>query len=691
MAMFVLSAALAFVLYEALAFARWPVPQKRFTIGSFALVFTRDTAAWGRRVMRGVLIAGVLVSVLFLHDVVFPTDTISRNKANIVLGFMFGPMLAIWINSVLRHRGDRPLTKGQMVGGVGLIVFFVVGSVGNETGRLIEQLARNISSLKVLGSEFQFIRHEAPAGSGSSPPAGSQQAGIIWSSNGLYYLTVLDKSIIGRDRDYLALFGKLDDKLMSQLPQAQEFARRVVVPPSSCLYGWLSRTADERSVTSYLADFADVFRQIDALDDNGRTTQVANAILRISADLASDVLEFARVGDVITECAALVEEFCPGLGDKAAKSKEDLQGALGCIRKAQKQLEDDPEKDIGGSPISSCAAYDLGPQLPKPRDLLLCENAMHLQRFTREQGADLRPYFAIGHASLMAQLGQYEAAEAILFRWIESKKRPPNRSGSDKWFDIRVRSIAAAFLEEWIVRDGTKIRTSVRNEHLENLDALRDELRVRLSASPFFFQRLQRKDSNAPLVLSKPVPAGCGFQPTDEEAKAFSRYGPWNAKKDTPLEVVRLLRMAMFASYISIELGYLRNTLDHPEYEKKYAETTSSDLKWLAQIDLSCLPAEDPVQADAAYGEVLEAFSRSALQYGAMTNPPTLESASKARYEDALRAVNTGLAVLHGVRPLVPGHASEDFLTRIALSYPVTVKEMLEQDQKLLQRRLRAE
>src|SRR6202035_3279372 len=91
----------------------------------------------------------------------------------------------------------------------------------------------------------------------------------------------------------------------------------------------------------------------------------------------------------------------------------------------------------------------------------------------------------------------------------------------------------------------------------------------RLAAdSPFYFELLHRTDDNSRLTLTRPLPTAC--------------HDP---------EPARLkLRRALFRSYVSVELMYLQNTLTHPEYDTRFAEPASSDLKWLAQLDLSCFP-----------------------------------------------------------------------------------------------------
>ena len=87
MTAFVLSAALAFAIYQLLAFVGVPAGRNWFKIKEITITFDDASARWARRGLLAAIVVVLLLCTLFLHDVVSPADVIARSRASIVLGF----------------------------------------------------------------------------------------------------------------------------------------------------------------------------------------------------------------------------------------------------------------------------------------------------------------------------------------------------------------------------------------------------------------------------------------------------------------------------------------------------------------------------------------------------------------------------------------------------------------------------
>jgi hypothetical protein len=674
---FILSAFLAFILYESLAYGKWPVPKNRFPIGQdISISFDERSGDWARRIIRIFLVIVILLCIVLLHNLVFPSDAILRNRVNVILGFLFGPLAAIWINSILAHGANKPLTRGQIIGGIGLVVFFIVGCVGNETGDLISKVARNVSSFKLAGAEVAFSsKKDSTPGAGADRPAGhsggSRREAV--PSGGLSYLSNLNAYFIDRDLQYLTLFGNTDPSLKATLEGVGKFADQVAAPPFSCLLGRQTTTADSLAVNAQLLGFAQTLRRINAFTDGPQREQASVHFIQRALTIASDAIESAPRAEINDYCVPLLKMFCPQHLDSDPKdsthftlAESNRPAMLGCIR----GLNDGLKKEAPQQAVTAANQ--------RAEETLL--------QFSQAGELEKRPYLSIARASLMAQLGQYEAADAILYGWLEAKNKTKPRSGwpsPDDWFEVRARSIIAVFSEEWVRRDEEKIDTSVRDEHLANLDFLRKALKQRLIAmdriaKPRYFSDLltetntSSSDQSRPPVFRKPT--ACGLPILDRH--------PWS---DNDI----LLWRALFRSYVSMELTYLQNTLHHPEYGDKYAETTTTDLRRFAQLDLSCFPEGD--QPDLVYAQILESYARNASKYSALKKGS--DEARKRRLDQGISAAKFGIEVIEETAKADKAQQgpSVPFLSRIASSDSIDVQDKLKQDLQDLNAALKAD
>lgn len=167
MTAFILSATIAFALFELIAFTQWP-PQGSFIEFSEETLGLQGPAARAlRRMVQFLIVLVILLGVLTIHEVSSPFSTLARYEVNVIIGFIFGPLFAIWINSVVVHRANEDLTRGQMFAGAGLALLFLLGVLGGEGSGLIKQYARSLSSVKLGVAELSFASRSRAAGIGS--------------------------------------------------------------------------------------------------------------------------------------------------------------------------------------------------------------------------------------------------------------------------------------------------------------------------------------------------------------------------------------------------------------------------------------------------------------------------------------------------------------------------------------------
>ena len=156
MTAFILSATIAFALFESLGISR-KCRHKQASSNSVGTPWLQEPAARAlRRVVQVMIVLVILLGVLTVHEVATPISTFARYEVNIIIGFIFGPLFAIWINSVVVHDAGDDLTRGQMFAAAGLALLFVLGVLGGDGSNLMKQYAKSLSSVKLGVAELSF-------------------------------------------------------------------------------------------------------------------------------------------------------------------------------------------------------------------------------------------------------------------------------------------------------------------------------------------------------------------------------------------------------------------------------------------------------------------------------------------------------------------------------------------------------
>jgi hypothetical protein len=675
MAAFILSSAIAFALYQLLLFMEWPPAREEFYFYQGKIVLTEAAARVAPKFIRTALVVALLLLVLTIHHFALPIDTLAKYEVNIVFGFVFGPLFAIWINSIVLHSANKDLTRGQILAAIGLVLLFFLGAVGDETARLIKRYAGSLSSLKVAGTELSFIpnerndRNRLP----STPIAGTSGTYLTGGSAGLPNLAGLD-GIVQRDLDYLSnVFAPKGDQVpIEDLERARDFAAASIAPPLSCLLTWFQRTGDSSSLDKYLTTYADVFRQLEALNtqmnppagpppsadvqkiQQARLRQISSGFVRSGLTMALDIALSVPQMSVLDQCAPWFKFYCQA-DDKPGPGGQPNDGAAmqQCLQDTLKQFtqaSDAPKTGKVEERIAFLTQRLAEFMLPQP--------------LAHTRGLEMLPYFAIGRASLMAQLGQHEAAVAILDDWLHQRARAsdnnPIQQIKDDWFALRARSTLITFVEEWLEDEETNAAKVVQTEHLENLRATRDGFKSRLLKADFFKK------------LDKPCQTGC--------EPVFRR--PTECSSDESNKRLKLWGK-LYTSYITMEYTYIHRALEHPDYQTKFAETVNDEARRLVNYDLSC--GTDEPKPDVVYGQSLLGFVENALGYARVRAGRDSEDTQKQRLDEAERAAKLGLEIVAKIATEDQERAGKTYLERIAPSFAVQVQENLKNQLKSIE------
>jgi hypothetical protein len=681
MSVFLFSTVISFLLFEFLHLAQ--VTQRgqtiTLTIAHFARVVLSRTAAITLLLAALVLFLLVMFVLLGVGDQhPYPGAAIkissffsSPSTAELLYGFVLGIVLGTFVNRLVARAPFAPLETRDKLDIIIIGFFLFLGLGGGDIFRVLATKVEKIS-VGAAGINFEAAlesrRPSDAPGLAAKPVTGTPASTYLASngSQGLRYLSQLDR-IIYRDKNYLERFIKLEGHpadeyskwvVLEDLDNAQRFAERTITAPLKCLSAWLDHTADAGPVNAHLNTFADIFRRVGTASslegtaessnkDNVRIAaqtrrQIAADLLRNAATIGIDIGALSDNQDVLKDCEPVIKDywlvwlFCKGPG------RVDRLNPLDCSRASPSYSEYNP---------------------------LLDEIVNGLKHFEENHGTERRPYFAIGYASLMAQLGWYEAAGAILDAWLQQKTAQLRKTASawktaDEWFVLRARSMLAAYIEEWITRE-TAIATVVRDYHIKNLSETATGLSAWLTKNGFLAKLL-----------------------TD----GWRRRDPFERPSDCLLEDARAdLFRNLFTSYVSIELARLQNTLKHPSYDIMYAENTTNDLERLMRLDISCIAVPGTINDALVYkSQILETYARNALLY----TQARMSVESNERRDEHLslggKAAQVGLdTIAVTAREDRARRANKEFIEQIAPSDPIAVQESLTQDLKDLNRALR--
>ncbi|MGY2902851.1 hypothetical protein [Bradyrhizobium sp. URHC0002] len=712
MVAFLISSAIGFTVYQLVAWALVSRDGSSLNFGDSQLELSPNAATWLRRIVAVVLIGVGLWLIFWLHRL-FGLRSESPGGA-VLLGFVYGPLLAIWINTLVATPPDDGPSAGQYVAGAGLVLLFLVGSVGESAEQLIKEYARRINKISVGGAELSFVQKNSDKGSLGGSLSLSGITPTYASSTGAVGLDYLDRlaKMIERDIEYLEVFReaelqrekakrtgadpaadrelaiKIEEKkketqeVLISLRTAKAFAEMTIKPPAACLVGWYTVTGDVDSINRHMAALANVFKRLPTIESGHPVEQLAEEFIDRSFIIVRDAVASVPSYLLADKCDALLYQFCPSAFRSVSAKKLNDVGLY--KEETKRERNDDPR--ASGDCLREIQSAVLQKRKVPVFETLQRELEPALADFVKSRGWQARPYFALGYASILSQLEQNLAASALLDNWIHMRSQRPERpmpvwETAADWFDLRVRSILVNFLEVWLKKEGASAPTAVRDEHIANLDIVRLDLKSRLEQVDFFQD----------VVASIGAPPANNWQDkfrlddrTRDPASCFS--------KDPYLD--RWQRL--FETYVTAELTYLNAILSHPDYSDRFSEQATTAAAALAGMNLSCIPRDREWEkglvhprARTYYAQALDAFGTNAYLYSDSHREFESASVRQQRLEGAIHAVEFGLNLIREISRKARDRNGMSFLQRIEASDAVEVEEKLKATAKKLKRMMK--
>ncbi|WP_398472213.1 hypothetical protein, partial [Tardiphaga sp.] len=411
------------------------------------------------------------------------------------------------------------------------------------------------------------------------------------------------------------------------LRAAKQFAEQSLSKPLNCLVNWYESSADATAINRHLAVYIDIFGRLRAAADEPQRLEqnqlddVADRLITLWLAIALEPSVSGPQSLLHEKCDTFLEQFCADEIEAAKKFRQSPRHNV-----ALENLSTTEADTKFGKPLRSClqkfAPSANGPPRLWPPHLseLRDHLAASIKKFAETGGVKARPYFVVGYASMLAQLGQYRAAGVLLDDWL--RMRAVSKSEwqlGDTWFEMRARTTLASYMEEWIRKDDAQPPTTVLDEHLKNLDLIRKDFKIRMLGVKFFEE---------------------AFRPS----RSFSKVEGICASDDPDIETWRKL----FESYVTMELTYAQAMLVHVEYEDRFSEETTELLEQFSVMDFACVPDTvkfDPTPAKVYQAQVLEAFARNALMYNDARKSDGDEAKIK-RLDRAIEAIRSAQRAL---------------------------------------------
>jgi hypothetical protein len=489
------SAAISYLLFQ---FAALAIPTK-FAEG-WSIIWRNgvslrlsDSIVLRIRILISVLIViAVLIIGLLMHNFLDgqKLEVFRQHEENILVGFIFGVVFAIWIN--LTFASD-PAIKDvrQTILMFLLALLFVFGAVGHEASRLVQKWLDNASSLSAAGVTITL---NAPSGQnarsfiGSSTMSSSFNGQGATLSSGTRFLVELagimkvDCKIIHASTRYTKyITSQWKSYIFDSSPDCDEtsqlttYIEDTVSSPARCLGEIYSKTQDTAFLRSSLGRIAQIL-QGPASSRFGSDAQAVRYNLAFALyDFGQNILYYlvnnfgfdeelrpdADDASVILACVSVIAEVCgaPGPPDSSAPLNTQQRPFPQCVRDAIR--------------------FRTGRMTPAETDAGIAEyerlniSAGVANTYLQLQHSRDTPYLSMAYSALSAAMGDYERGLEALDHWIDQHEAvggDQSERARQQWLLQRARLTEAFFFGEWLSQGVGNDQK--RDVHLKNLQAI---------------------------------------------------------------------------------------------------------------------------------------------------------------------------------------------------------------------------
>jgi hypothetical protein len=458
-----------------------------------------------------------------------------------------------------------------------------------------------------------------------------------------------------------------NDEIDNEIKAPEEFARLIIVPLSECLQAVYAQTGDTNFVNTRLSGVAPALRLL--IIPGQHEEEVAKNAAKLFVREADELAEFVFFADIAPNAGTSepntrsksIRKACDKLlfmmvakerwsdrKDKITRNPKQLEGWISNHENEAREVYADvyPKCDTQREPgIVFRARVGSGnnPRCGAREDFLseiASEIAKHVSDFLAAESYQRRPYISIIYASVMAQLGRYEAALVELDRWIQQAKTRRN------WYLARALNLMTILTEEWIRRPSTDVNSVTREYHIANL-----EEESKLFEELFDLAAFRQVYAAQPHSVEE-----LGFRDRPKDHSACVSQNDANKNNGSPKRFDALdkdqfedLRRA-FTVMVSANQLISHNALLHPEYPLRYSHEVARIVGDFNNMDLHCLK---PVQADDGIdqmrAESLRLHGEMKLRSAPIISSIKGNSAADDELKSGLDATELGLEI---IRPL---------------------------------------
>jgi uncharacterized membrane protein len=496
----------------------------------------------------------------------------SPRMAAAVFGGLVGFLIGNLLNRILKNK-DYQFKSSDHFEILLILVLVILGAGGEQWLRFYAQRVNKIS----VGAttEIAFSENQPKASRAATEQPNSARRTTTDESGGsagLGKLGDLKDNILGnqnygyrKDMDFIEILALYEGAPDPGPVEDQILVTKVLSPIGTCLSG--------------------IFQL------NGDTTFIQQRLIPLGALLQ----------DIIT----------PGGKDFAEINRE--------LKRQVDEIARYAKRETGLAEIGKKAPeYSCNDILTTAKDGGLFDNDDALNQF---YSSARLPYAAMAYASVMAALHNYEAASIAMFRWIENHSDPGKADKKDvvkaRWNLLRARFAQGAFIEEWIRARGPAASSSLRQYHIDNLMAIRDDMK-----SFTVIREMSAKNSDYEL---KPGPFGATH--SDEESRCeYPEIRQPGKTPRLPNDDQRKVLDKLYESYLSAKNDYIDQALKHPIVKVVSATTIAEESGDLMKHNLRCVYKG---RRDVIRAQHIERYVRSEINL--MENVKPLKSADDLR------------------------------------------------------------
>ena len=625
MVYFLVSSAISFLIFEFVALAT-PTPFRdgwSFTWGQEFTIRVSPTFASTLRLFLIVLIVLlVAMTAILVHDL-FTESRLAVfrvNEVSIIVGFIFGIVLAIWINAVFR---SDPSVKDirQTVLVFCLVLLFLVGSFGQDVGHLLQNAASRLTTFSAGGVSLTLnavSNQRTGAFIGSSFfGAGTGRYHVLSPGFGVGFLAQVEE-IMERDCETVNLIhnfqfyhnSELKPYLTAHSPGNSWFkiilyddppkcngsseypllARNIgffVTDPAQCVNAIYQTTADESFLAGILGDFSPVIRGLFTADVKDEIVEgyVSQSLFRSYTHIIRYMyLNFPQIFDsrsnisnelkeIQRQCHRTVSLICGvswapednNLLNGCASSTLITTAAREPLTNSQRESQAKLEDEVRQFKAKVHPFYQsLVDRIRQPRSVL---------------------YLTISYCALNVALGDYENGLQILSQWIhshwidsrwtdvEAEGHVPIGETSNElvfeqvdseegeWLLQRARWTEAYFLGAWLNSMGSAANDNMRSVYLRNAEDM-----IKYYDNAEF--------TNGLMSLARNVSNECvSPTPDDSNECPFDHRGWQN----------------LVYNYALTKLAFSTHSLGRHDFDLKYKNKSMTYIEDVLHINGSCL------------------------------------------------------------------------------------------------------